>query len=349
MHSVVCVFFAVLTLAGCASGPSTKKLQTKVSSERPEWIDNPRAVYSDTQYVSAVGYGADRETAEKSALGSLVAIFGQKVSGKTIVNSRYTEAVRAGKVLVEEDSAIQRAVTSSWDQKSIIGAEIKDTWFDGVKTFYAVAVMDKAKAMVLYSGLIESNESTVKKMTAIPISERNTLDAYTRFDLAATIADTNNEFLNVLSVVSPGAAAARRGTISTGDDLRLECRKIAENIPIFISIENDRNEQIKASFASVLSAAGFKIAKQESRYALRARLTLSETQLPKNPNKFARYLVEANLVDGSTNTTVMPYTVNGREGHATLDEAEHRAVRSADKKIRQEFGNAFSEFLGKQN
>lgn len=347
MHSVVCVFFAILTLAGCASAPTTRNTKNPGALERPEWIDNPRATYSEKQYVSAVGYGPDRETAEKSALGSLVAIFGQKISGKTIVNSRYTEAVRDGMVLAEEDSAVQRAVTSSWEQSTIVGAEIKDTWFDGKKSVYAVAVMDKAKTMVLYSELIEANESTIKKLTTIPVSQQNTLDAYARFDLAAEFADANNSFLNVLSVVSPGAAAARRGFIASGDDLRLECRKIAENIPIFIIVENDRNDQIKAAFAAVFSKAGFKIANQESRYSLVARLSLSEANLPKNPNKFARYLVEANLVDASTKTALVPYSTNGREGHSSIEEAENRAVRAADHKIREEFSTAFSQFLEK--
>ena len=167
-------------------------------------------------------------------------MFGQNVSGETVVTSQYTEAVREGRVLVTEDSAVQQAVTSSWEQDTIVGAEIKDTWFDGNRTTYAVAVMDKSRAMVLYAELIEANESSIQSLTAIPAAERNTLDAYARFDLAATIAEANAGFVNVLSVVSPGAAAARRSGLTMAEDMRLECRKIAEKIPITVQVENDR-------------------------------------------------------------------------------------------------------------
>ncbi|HOU37332.1 MAG TPA: LPP20 family lipoprotein [Treponemataceae bacterium] len=348
MHAIIALVLALAALTGCASSPATGTGKIdKNDPPKPVWVDNPREVYSDARYVAAVGYGPDRESAEKSALGALVAVFGQNVSGETVVTSQYTEAVREGRVLVTEDSAVQQAVTSSWEQDTIVGAEIKDTWFDGNRTTYAVAVMDKSRAMVLYAELIEANESSIQSLTAIPAAERNTLDAYARFDLAATIAEANAGFVNVLSVVSPGAAAARRSGLTMVEDMRLECRKIAEKIPITVQVENDREDRIRSAFSSVISGAGFKIAESGSRYTLQAVLRLSETELPKNPNKFARYQVESRLTDAQNATSVLPWTISGREGHATLPEAEHRAVRAAEKKIQTEFGAVFSDFLSR--
>lgn len=348
MHAIIALVLALAALTGCASSPATGTGKIdKNDPPKPAWVDNPREVYSDARYVAAVGYGPDRESAEKSALGALVAVFGQNVSGETVVTSQYTEAVREGRVLVTEDSTVQQAVTSSWEQDTIVGAEIKDTWFDGNRTTYAVAVMDKSRAMVLYAELIEANESSIQSLTAIPAAERNTLDAYARFDLAATIAEANAGFVNVLSVVSPGAAAARRSGLTMVEDMRLECRKIAEKIPITVQVENDREDRIRSAFSSVISGAGFKIAESGSRYTLQAVLRLSETELPKNPNKFARYQVESRLTDAQNATSVLPWTISGREGHATLPEAEHRAVRAAEKKIQTEFGAVFSDFLSR--
>lgn len=348
MHAIIALVLALAALTGCASSPATGTGKIdKNDPPKPAWVDNPREVYSDARYVAAVGYGPDRKSAEKSALGALVAVFGQNVSGETVVTSQYTEAVREGRVLVTEDSAVQQAVTSSWEQDTIVGAEIKDTWFDGNRTTYAVAVMDKSRAMVLYAELIEANESSIQSLTAIPAAERNTLDAYARFDLAATIAEANAGFVNVLSVVSPGAAAARRSGLTMAEDMRLECRKIAEKIPITVQVENDREDRIRSAFSSVISGAGFKIAESGSRYTLQAVLRLSETELPKNPNKFARYQVESRLTDAQNATSVLPWTISGREGHATLPEAEHRAVRAAEKKIQTEFGAVFSDFLSR--
>lgn len=345
MHSIVSIALLLVTLTGCASTGSAVKESSASDMQRPLWVDNPREVFPEARYLAATGYGFDRQTAEEQALGKLVAIFGQTVSGETVVSSRYTEAVREGKILVEEGSAVQQAVTSSWEQKSIIGAEIKDTWFDGQRTTYAVAVMDKSRAMVQYSELIEANEQAIQKLIAD--APAYSLESYARFNLAVSIAEANTGFLSILSVLSPGAAAARRNSMSSPGELRLECRKIAEHIPISIQVENDRDDRIRAAFASVVANEGFKVAESDARYSIRAVLRFSEADLPRNPNKFVRYNIDASLSDAEKETSVMPYNISGREGHATVEEAEQRALRAAEREIRSGFSGRFDEFLSR--
>ncbi|HQL31694.1 MAG TPA: hypothetical protein PK969_00385, partial [Treponemataceae bacterium] len=69
--ALVCsALFLSVVLAGCASTPK------KPENSEPVWVANPRTVYDEKQYVSAVGFGLTRELAEKSAFSSLVAVFG---------------------------------------------------------------------------------------------------------------------------------------------------------------------------------------------------------------------------------------------------------------------------------
>lgn len=311
----------------------------------PAWVSNPRNSFPEERYVSAVGYGENREAAEKSAMGALVAVFGQTVKGETTVSSRYLEAVKSGALEVSESTDVGRAVTSSFALETVVGAEIKGVWEDRASTTYAVAVMDKLKASMLYSDLIESNESSIRALTAIPDSDRFTMEAYARHDLAAEIAETSGRFLNVLSVVNPGAAAARRGTTTRAEDLRVAALKIAQGIPIAVSIKNDRDGRVAAAFSSVLTAAGFMTGGTGSRYALSGSLALSPVELPDNPNKFSRFTVDATLRDEVTGNALLPYSASGRDGHTTQGEADNRAVRAAERKVRGEFGTAFTAFV----
>ncbi len=348
MHKLTVILGAAglaLSLASCATTSSSEKGGSAPKAE-PSWVSNPRSSYPEAQYVAATGYGEDRGTAEKDALGSLISIFGQKITGETTVSSRYSEAVKSGQVRVSEDSDVNRAVASSFDLESVVGAEIKDTWFDG-KTYYAVAVMDKAKASLTYAKLIEDDEDTIRSLLDIPSSDRSTLDAYARYDLAATIADANARFLNVLSVLSPAQASAKRASVSNGDSLRVECLKIAQGIPIGIDVAGDRDGRIAAAFASVVSAAGFKSGGKDSRYVIKANVSFSEVVLNGNPNKFIRYLVDAKLTDTATGSVLVPYSTNGREGHVTASEAEVRALRAAETKIKDDYGAAFAEYLSR--
>ena len=105
--------------------------------------------------------------------------------GETTTTSRYSEAVKAGKVVVSEDASVDQAVRTSFDFDTLVGAEIRDTWDDGKGTLYAVAVIDKAKGAILYRDLIASNEETIAKLTDIEKGEEYTFDAYARYDLAS--------------------------------------------------------------------------------------------------------------------------------------------------------------------
>ncbi len=335
--------------SGAGQGAAGKTVPGKASAgaydPEPSWVANPRNAFPEERYVSAVGYGENREAAEKSAMGALVAVFGQTVKGETTVSSRYLEAVKSGALEVSESTDVGRAVTSSFALETVVGAEIKGVWDDRSRTVYAVAVMDRMKASMLYADLIESNESSIRSLTSIPDSERNTMEAYARYDLAAEIAETSGRFLNVLSVVNPGAAAARRGTTTRAEDLRVVALKIAQTIPIAVSIRDDRDGRIAAAFSAVLTAAGFMTGGSGSRYSLSGSLALSPVELPDNPNKFARYTVDATLRDAVTGNALLPYSVSGRDGHTSQSEAENRAVRAAERKIRGDFGTAFTGFV----
>lgn len=340
---------AALVAVSCASAPASKEPSKEAAkaagSAEPEWVGNPRKAYSEAQFVSAVGYGQDRESAEKNALGALVSVFGQQVKGETVTTSRYSEAVKAGKVTVSEDASVNQAVQTSFDLDTLVGAEIKDTWDDRKGTVYAVAVMDKAKGAILYKGLIESNEATIAKLTTMDAKEKDTFDAYARYDLASVIGDSNTRFLNVLSVLSPGMAASLRGTAHTGDEFRLECLRIAKNIPIGVDIADDRDGRVASAFAESITSAGFKTGTSSSRYVLRGKLTLNPVELAANPNKFVRYVVDAKLTDTANETVLFPFGASGREGHATQSEAENRAVRAVETKIREEYPVALDDFM----
>ncbi|ULQ60835.1 LPP20 family lipoprotein [Brucepastera parasyntrophica] len=343
-NSILAVFFCVILMPVFGGGSSDKKTK----NSQPEWVMNPKTVYPDAQYVSAVGSGRNREAAEKSAFAALVGVFGQNVKGEITVSARYSEAVAEGRVQSSTESAtIDEAIKTSVDMDTLVGAEIKSTWSDGDKTTYAVAVMEKAKATLLYSDLLKTNEATITKLVDIPAGEKETLDAYARFNLAAEIGDANTTFLNVLSVISPATAAASRGSVRTGDEFRLECVKIAQAIPISVTVQNDVDGRIKAAFTQVFSAAGFKSGGAGSRYALNAVLSFSPVDMGQGgaDNKFVRYTIDARLTDTQTGLVLIPYSANGREGHLTVSEAENRALRTAEKKVNTDFSDKFAQYL----
>jgi hypothetical protein len=307
----------------------------------PRWVRSPDQVYNRASYVAAVGYGADRAAAEKNALIALTAIFGQTIEADQRVTTTYSEAFLNGaSQWAAENTDIENAVRTSVSMHSLVGAEIQDVWFDGKGTHYAAAVMDKAKTARLYREMIRVNLGMIANLTALSPEEKNSMDGLARYYLAATVADANHAFANVLSVID----AAPPADVKNGDDYRLEAANITRTIPVGVNVSGDRAGRLRAAFAEALLGAGFRTGGNNPRYLLQVTLSLTEVQL-NNPNKFIRYLIDGSLVDTSSNEVLFPYNINGREGHLSIPEAEERALKAAEGRIKAEYGKALSTFL----
>jgi hypothetical protein len=289
-----------------------------------------------------VGFGRDREEAERNALGSLTAIFGRTVSGETRASYRYAEAVSEG--LLEENREMESAVKTSFAMDSLIGAEIRDYWFDGLDTHYASALMDRLKCGILYNDLIESNQRIIEGLVALPRDRLNTLEAYSRYALAADIADANAVFINVLSVLSPASAAAGRALQPRGEEFRLAQVETARNIVIDVAVDQDRDGRVRAAVAAAFAAAGFGTG-SGGPYRMELSLLLSPVDLPGTSNQVVRYTVSGKLLETATGREIFPFTISGREGHLSQSEAENRALRVIEQKIRDDFGGEFTAYL----
>ena len=324
--------------------PAPPPRQATGSGGKPAWVDNPDAVYPRNAYLSAVGYAGDRNGAEKNALANLISIFGQTVQAELKTLNTYNQAVRNGAIkMSSENTTISNAINTSAQMDTLLGAEIGGTWYDGKSVYWAVAVMERNRTNALYGDLIRSNQRIITDLTSLSGSQRNSLDAYSRYMLAATIADANRVYANVLTTVG-NSSGVNPSDLREGKDYRLEAANIARNIPIGVTVNGDRSDRIRGAFAAAISKAGFRSGGNNSRYVLRAALSLSPVESP-SQNKFVRYVLDANLVDTAENSVLIPFNTNGREGHLNLPEAEERAVRAAEKKVNDTYAAQLADYL----
>ncbi|MDR0688903.1 MAG: LPP20 family lipoprotein [Spirochaetaceae bacterium] len=313
---------------------------------QPRWVTAPESVYDRKAYISAVGYGDNRDLAERRALAALTAIFGQSLRSEVQSTTVYSEAVINGTITsAAQNSDLVNLIKTSVDMDSLVGAEIRDLWFDGKGTYYAAAVMERVKTTALYKDLINTNIRLIKDLTALPEGEKYTLEGLRKLQLAAIIADANTTFLNVLRVVGDGSAGNIPGPLKTGNDYRLEMADITKNIPIGILVENDQQDRIRGAFSAGVSRAGFRIGGMDSPYLLKVLVNMKAVDLPNNPNKFVRYVVDANLEDARTGNVLLPFMVDGREGHLSIPEAENRAFRAAETKIKETYGQVLDAYI----
>ena len=331
-------------LAFCACATSNTNTSTSVSGSRgsqpPDWVRDPYAKYDKQANVAAVGNGSSREAAEKSALGNLVAIFGQSIQVDDKVSTTYDQVVKNGTLANwTENTSVDNVISTSASLDSLVGAEIGETWDDG-REFYAVAALNKAKASQIYSGIIASNRTIINNLVNIPASEKNTFDGFARYQLAALVADVTAGYGNLLAVIGAPAQG-----LKSGDDYRLETLSISKAIPVGLRVRNDMSGRIQGAFAKALSGLGFQSGGNNSRYMLDINIITSVVEIANNANKWTRIEVNANLMDTNQGTVLLPYNFNERQGHTTQAEADNRAYASAERKINEEYADLLNDYL----
>jgi hypothetical protein len=314
---------------------------------RPAWVDNPDIVYPRSHFITAVGHGPGRAQAEADALARIVGIFGQAVQAELHIITSYSEAIRGGVIQVSEDTAVQNAITTSAQMDTLVGAEISDHWHDVQNNIhFAIAVMENERTSILYADLIRSNERIISDLVNMPQPVRDSLDGFARYRLAATIADVNRIYANVLTFIG-NTRGINPAEMQTGDDFRIAAADVMRNIPIGVVVTGDENNRIRNAFDGVVTRAGFRSGTASSRYVLRVSYYVGRVDLPGQPNQFVRFELSArleNAAEGNNGLFAHPAMV-GREGHLTVSEAEQRALRAAEQRIVNEFEPAFRNYL----
>jgi hypothetical protein len=345
--------------AGGADSPGAAVREDGASGDgadknKPAWVDKPDTVYDEKLYVSAVGAAGDRRQAEAMAFGNLTAYFGQSVKSNFAAVEKYKEQVASGTVDISASSEAVQAVEVSSSMESLIGAEIKDVWNDRANNlYYAVAVMDKAKTALLYKDMIDANLGLIGRMTNVPEARRDTIETVAAYYLAAGLADANSVFATVLSLVGGGGASG----LKTRDDYIYEAKEIAARIPVNVAVEvlmesesrdevkKDIGERVKSAFAAVLGSAGFITGGGDSRYIIKARINVTAADLPGVPVKSSRYVVVADFTDVHAASVLFPFSIDGRDSHLSQSEADQRALRKAEARIKEEYGELLQNHL----
>jgi hypothetical protein len=325
--------------SGGAGSSTPKPNITRDKTGKPSWVDKPDSAYDERHYIARVGTGSSRRQAEATAFGNLTGYFGQSVRADLTAVEVYKQRVRRGGVDISSSTEAEQAIQISSSMESLIGAEINDVWDDG-KNYYAVAIMEKTKVIPIYRSLIEANLSLIDRLTNVPEAQRATIETVAGYRSAAGIAKANSVFVTVLYLLG---GPDMQSVLKSSDEYIQQANEIAKLIPVNVVVENDSDGRIKSAFAGVLSDAGFRTGNSSSRYVVRAKLGLSPVDLPNQPNKFSRFVLDAALTDGDA--TLFPFNINGREGHVSQSEADQRAIRRAEARVKEEYGGVLQNYL----
>jgi hypothetical protein len=332
---------AATTISATPQNPAP--VQSTRGGQEPRWVIDPYAVYPRDRYLATVGFGPNREEAEKKAIASLTAIFGQSIKSEYAAVTVYSEAVSKGIVSSSGTTKIMDTISSSTSLDTLIGAEIGNVWDDAHGIVYSVAYLDKERTIAVYGNMLHTNLKNIENLTAMTSVEKNTLDGYARYKLAAIIAGINAKHAEVIAQC--GGPTAESLNLPGADILNIEASNIIKNVTVIVNVKGDSSNRIRDAFTKVISVEGLRTRGSSPPYTLEVNVDMSEVVFQNNNNKFCRFTISAELIENSTDSILLPFNFTDRVGHATYAGAQATAFLQAEKLIGEKYPAMFREYI----
>jgi hypothetical protein len=128
---------SLIFLCGCSWFGETHK---------PSWVDGMSSDYPPAQYLTGVGQGQTRSTADDQAYGALARIFTAQISAQSKDWETYLVVEERGQSRDERRLTLEHVTQVSTD-KMLENVSIIDRWYDSnTATFYALAGMHRLQS-----------------------------------------------------------------------------------------------------------------------------------------------------------------------------------------------------------
>lgn len=214
-------FFSMLVLGTCFLIP-----QDLLAKKRPDWVEGGSKKYPSPQYFIGVGSSSTKrgvksqqeKMAENNARAEIAKIFRVQVESQTQekvqvqIQSQMLKK-KAGKGLFESASFTDAISTST--AMALEGVEVVERWTDKKdRTIYALAVLDRNKAMNLVSQNLEKEKGALGvavSAASLAVDGGNLFFAMKQLNLAAGHALQVDVLAAQQAILSPSGYTGKEG------------------------------------------------------------------------------------------------------------------------------------------
>jgi hypothetical protein len=309
-------------------------VNTTLAASKPDWISGKSPKYPAGLYLTGVGYGADRKSAEDAAYAAIARIFEAEIASKTQEWEKYAQTDTRGKSSSARDIQIDQ-MTSVVTHKVLEDVSIADVWVsDAEKQTYALAVMDRDHALTSLKEKIRGMDQDIGQLRnralelTDPIEKARTLRQALKTLLSREVYQTDYRIINPSGegIESPVALISLRQQLQD---------VLAKEVRIGVVVEGPHGDRIRSTILEGLTKEGFVVESGEDRTHLnlliQAKAGFENADLPQW--KFVRWTITADLIDQSTGKVFGSFERHGREGHLNFTEAEAKALQMLQKDI----------------
>jgi hypothetical protein len=311
------------------------------AQDKPSWVDAPQSQYSNAKYLSAVGSGDTRKSAENDASAKLAMIFQSTIKAEQTVNDRYKELFTSPQNSTFEHQSEVNKNTSVSSHQTLYNFQIPETFTDNLGRTYALAVIERAPTAEIYEKKIQENEKIMMQYIGQCDASADPVVRYANINAASVFSIINEGLKQQLVIIMPGQTY----NSATGyDNVKIQnlLSEAKKKMPFSIAIQNDTDGSAKAIVKEMLSESGF-VSADKGILSIRGDISFEKVDL-KREQVFVRWSYNLSVVDAS-GSSIVSLSENGREGHVTYTEAVARATRTMKQKIKMNFAQEINKYF----
>ncbi len=339
---------ALLTLSACAGAGSAANIRSSTGGPRPVWVEGESPEWSRAEYVTGVGSADEEEGAADRARGEISRVFSSAVSVDTSLDESEGTVNQAGKTTTSFSQQVAQNVRTA-SKKMLEGVEIVERWKDaGTGRYYALAVLDKSKAMAAVAEKTKALDADASQWKA------NLEAAGDKFERAKAAAKLvvllkgRLELENDRRVLGGGALAS---TVDVSAAKAAATQALAA-LDVVVVASGDGADELETGVATGLVAAGL-MAKRGSPGDKGDLLVESKSgaQTVEGGDarwKWSRATVSVTLKDGRADKIFARFDVSERQASADPGEARRRALAALAQKTADKVAAAVADFFQNQ-
>ncbi len=334
MKNTILLSIILFLILSCAVHAKRKK------SSQPEWLKNPKAVYSEQMYLTAIGEGDSRSDAENMAAGNLARIFESNIKAEETVNQRYMELTKNSKTDFEEQTDVTKSVNIQ-SQQTLFNIQFGESYTDDVGRIYAIAYLNRMKTAEIYENKINKNADRINYFMGISEKSADAILKYAAMSAATTVSSINESLLAQLTIIFPSTIDMLEINYNH-DQIVKEANAAAKAVSCKIDIQNDEENKVTILLEELINDMGF-VLSENNVLKIDGNILLEKTDL-KRDLEFVRYELQINVTDNKDNV-IVSMSEKGREGHVSVSEAKARAIRTLSKKINKQLKKKLIAYL----
>jgi hypothetical protein len=345
LPAAAAVLAAVAGLNGCAA----HKAVLAAGGVKPDWVDGHSSQYPDSAYLRGVGMGDNRQDAESSARGQIAQYFSSLVTVQTQTFSSEAEKTQGGKTQSSFEDKVSRDIRVA-SRQTLEGVRIAADWTDPqTHTYYALAVLDRAKASAVMRDKIQTFDRQCSQWQSQFLSASGAFQkakaAMKLLSLMKARAKLNDQLrlLDGQGLPTPFDAAS----------VKTQAAQALSVLVVSVAVEGPGASRIRSGIVNALSALGLSAAKPGAAadIAINAHVQTQALEVPADTDPgwhWIRSQAVVDFTDERAGRTFLSLKTDDREASVSEQEAKQRSYLGLAAGLTKKVGQALTDYLESQ-